>query len=62
MNEEQMLDSLLSGELLEAAKYTDRFGVWYEKVIGIGNDHVAYITLSDDALDELKRRKRELEL
>ena len=37
-------------ELCEASVKTERFGPHYELVIGIGKDHVAYLTLDQDAL------------
>jgi len=37
----------------DAAAKTERIGQWYECVIGIGKDHVAYITLDDEAFKAL---------
>lgn len=36
-----------------AAKKTRRFGTWYEWTVGIGKDHVAYITMTREAFEEL---------
>lgn len=40
-------------EFSYAPRVTSREGVWYQLVIGIGVDHVAYLTIDDDALSEL---------
>ena len=37
----------------DAPRKTQRQGVWHEIIIGIGNDHTAYITMDDDALKAL---------
>ena len=41
-------------KMLEAPVETKRYGKHYEIIIGIGNDHVAYLTIDDDALKALK--------
>lgn len=39
-----------------AASKTERFGEHYEVTVSIGNDHVARVTLDDEALKNLCRR------
>jgi len=41
----------------DAPRKTQRQGVWYEIYIGIGSDHMAYITIDDDALKALCDRQ-----
>lgn len=51
----EALISLLKtqGPLTEAPCSTRRVGKWYQVVIGIGDDDVAYLTLDDEALATL---------
>lgn len=37
-------------DLQEAPSKTERYGTHYELIIGIGKDHVAHLTLDQDAL------------
>lgn len=41
-------------KVTKAPKKTKWFGVWYEVVLPIGDNHTAFLTLSDDALNEIK--------
>ena len=34
--------------------HRDLYGTWYEVIVGIGNDHVAYLTLDREALAALR--------
>ena len=38
-----------------APRKTVRQGVWFDSIIGIGNDHTASIYIDDDALRELSK-------
>lgn len=44
--------------LSRAPVKTERFGVHYEAVLGIGKDNVAYFTLSGDDLAVLEKKKK----
>ena len=57
-NEESKLASLiwLAGNMKAAPHKTQRVGVWFELVVGIGNDNVAYITMDEESLKELCNR------
>lgn len=44
----------------EAPAKTERFGNHYEYIIPIGKDHVAYLTIDEDALMELKKLEPEI--
>jgi hypothetical protein len=46
------------GQLKDAPVKTERFGKWYELIIGIDNDTTLSITLSDDDLEVLKNYRR----
>lgn len=53
-NETGLLACLIAqNDIHEAPENTARYGGWSEVLIGIGKDHVAYITLPNDALEEL---------
>lgn len=57
-HEEAMLLTQLiekCGVLYEAPSVTRLHGVWYECIIGIGNDHSARITIDADSLAELHK-------
>lgn len=41
----------------DAPHSTQLSGKWYKMIIGIGNDHSAYITLDEESLKELCERK-----
>lgn len=59
MEEETSTEKLLAqlirvlGKESSAPSQTIRYGQWYEFTIGIGKDEVAYITLSEDALNAI---------
>ena len=54
-NDTVLLGVLLGrNEITQAPVKTQREGVWYQVIIGIGDDEVAYLTLTDDALEVLK--------
>ena len=57
-NEENKLASLfwIADTVSAAPIKTQRNGVWYELIIGIGNDHTAYVTIDDEALNTLCER------
>lgn len=38
-----------------AAQKTERYGEWKEVIIGIGKDHVAYITMPVESYEELMK-------
>ena len=60
-SDEYLIAFLLSrNEILEAADIEERCSKHYEIVIGIGKDHVAYLTLDEEALWELMKRMRGL--
>jgi hypothetical protein len=42
-----------------APKKTERHGKWYEIIIPIGKDHVAYLSMSEDAIAEIRREEGE---
>lgn len=50
-----LIEILSAGNVATAARVTSRQGKHYECVIGIGNDHCAFLTLDSDALEELER-------
>lgn len=58
VNAEELLSQIvrISGESNTAPQSTIRYGRWYEFTVGIGNDEVAYITMSDYALRALYDR------
>lgn len=41
-------------KVVKAPERTERFGVWHQVVLPIGDDHTAFLTMSDDALQALK--------
>lgn len=45
-------------ELKDAPAKTERFGTHYELTIGIGKDHVAYLTLDEESLVALNLGER----
>lgn len=45
-------------ELSLAPNKTERYGAHYQLTIGIGKDHVAYLTLDEEALEALNLRER----
>lgn len=54
---ESILYELLAGlEMSPAPCKTERYGQWCEWVVAIGDNHVAYITMDDDAARELVSR------
>lgn len=55
---EKLLSEILknTNTIQYAPKKTERRGVWYEVVVGVGTNHVAYIAIEGDALEELCRR------
>jgi len=54
-DEENKLASLfwIADHVCDAPPKTQRAGKWYQLIIGIGNDHTAYVTIDDDALKAL---------
>jgi len=59
MTKEKTLVDLLNEQttfLTTAPCRTKCYGVWYEVVIGIGNDHTASLTIDKDSLMELCNR------
>ena len=57
MAEYYLYDVLLHTKLGKAPIKTERIGKLVEAIVGIGNDHVAYITLTEEAYEELKARR-----
>jgi hypothetical protein len=57
-NEESKLASLfwIADSVSAAPIKTLRHGVWYELIIGIGNNHTAHVTIDDEALKVLCER------
>lgn len=41
--------------LIKAPAMTRRAGIHYEFILAIGDDEVAYLTMTDDAYDELTK-------
>lgn len=52
-NRELLMMLMKAGKITEAPTTTRRHGPWKEVVIGIGADHVAYLTMDDEAYEEL---------
>jgi len=44
---------ILRNNAHDAPIKTERIGKWYECIIPIGDNYVAYLTLTDDAFQEL---------
>jgi len=52
--EKVLLKELLHGLVpFPAPKKTEREGIWHEFVFGIGKDHTAYLTMTDEAYGKL---------
>ena len=51
---EMVTELSLLHQLNPAPAKTERMGKWYEVVIPIGKDHVAYLTMPEDTLGEIK--------
>lgn len=56
IDEGKLLNLIKDNSIMQAPATTQRSGEWHEIIITIGDDHVAYITLDDDALKELYKR------
>lgn len=59
-NQEKVLAHLtwLSNGVTEAPMTTNRYGDWVQFTVGIGNDEVAYITMTKEGFDLLCDRNR----
>ena len=52
----ELLQELISrNKQAPAPTKTERFGVWFESIIGIGNDNIASICIDDGALQALNK-------
>jgi len=55
-NEDKVLFTVIRDHpLRNAPKRTKRFGEWYQWIIGIGNDEVAYVTMTKEAFEALEQ-------
>ena len=54
--ERTLFDLIKDMELHDAPTQTTRHGKHYEFTIAIGKDEVAHVTLTEEALEELKER------
>ena len=50
---------ILQFDVAPAATKVERFGKWHECIIPIGDDHVALLTLDNDAFDALVKHYQE---
>jgi hypothetical protein len=61
-DEELLMALIKRNELQVAPSETKRYGLHWASVIGIGNDHTAFITLYCEDLSKLKEMTREFKL
>jgi len=51
---ELLFEILKRGNISEAPMKTIRYGKHFDTVVGIGNDHVAFVTIDDEGLKKLE--------
>ena len=52
---ELLTELILRNDAHDAPTKTERHGKWHECIIPIGNDDVAYLTLTDDAFQVMRK-------
>ncbi len=50
-----LLEIISTKHISNAARVTKRLGTWYEWSIAIGNDEVAYITMTKEVFEALEQ-------